>query len=1015
MPASEKASTDLQSQSVVRTDSATRFSSTWPIRLLLVLVLLYVCGLLFKWDSPPEQAAASQLLAQARVALAQQDFRLAGKLSQDVPRDHLDWTASRLVAGEAASRLGEFEQAIEFYRSVPLASDPDTLLARYSLAEIYRHLGELSNAMTAYESVLTMDPLHWQSHQKLAYLYLLTGQRWESTSHFRFLLTTNTASLQDLIMMGDLERHIEQIDYLEKCVVQAPDDPLAKLGVAAYSSIVDGDPTKARNLLENVIDAHPEIVGAQALLGELYVDGDPETFLNWHEHLPAAADLNPDIWFVRGLWARRENELEIAARCFWETVRIFPEHRRGNYHLGQILVALGRTSGQEFANRSQLYFDFTKLLDDVLQTQGQQPEFMRQACELLLKCGRRLEVRSWAMLSRNQFPGAIWPDQYLQQVQSEIAPDSPRTIDSANLALRYDLSSLPSYQQLFRERPEHDLQPNDSQHVAEIKFSSVDHHGIQAIYHNGADPQTQGARMFEQTGGGVGVIDFDLDRWPDLYFTQGGEWGSNSPVPPSEVDEFDRLYRNTGSEFLDVTPAAKLTDRGFGQGPTVGDIENDGFPDLYVANIGRNQLYSNNGDGTFSDITESAGLNTSNWTVSTVLVDLNDDGLPDIFDVNYLQGENVFTLICEGHGCSPAVFQGCPDDVWLNNGNGTFRHTANATPREDAKGLGVVAARIGSDKRISLFIANDQVPNFFLRSEPGDDSNRFQMKNDAFFSGLGYNESGLAMACMGIAADDADGDQRLDFFVTNFKDEANTLYLQDSDGLFVDATNVAGLKAMSWSYVGWGTQFLDADLDGHSDLVIVNGHVDDYRDEGGEFEMLPQFCRNIGNGQFTELPAREVGKFFEKKILGRGLAKLDWNRDGRPDFVVSNIGSQASLVTNESAVGHFFNLKLHAVHTARDALGVSVTVAAGNQRWTKQLVAGDGYQASNERVLQFGLGRETAVDSVSFVWPSGATTTLKNLPVDITLELVEGAKSGTMWRGTQPASIDIPTDGLQKP
>jgi hypothetical protein len=421
-----------------------------------------------------------------------------------------------------------------------------------------------------------------------------------------------------------------------------------------------------------------------------------------------------------------------------------------------------------------------------------------------------------------------------------------------------------------------------------------------------------------------------------------------------------------------------------------------------VANIGRNRLYLNNGDGTFSDVTEGSGITGDDWTASCLVVDLNADGLPDLFDVNYLAGKNVYTAICSGRACSPAAFDGAPDRLHLNRGDGTFEFVANATPESDAKGLGVVAAHLHDRGRPSLFIANDQVPNFLLRNSASNDAFNLRLQNDGFPSGLAYNEDGLPMACMGIAADDVDGDGRIDFFVTNFKDESNTLYLQDANGLFIDATNAAGLRASSWPFVGWGTQFLDADRDGEVDLVVANGHVDDYRDEGGQYHMRPQFFRNTGDTRFVELSGPEIGSYFQRKYLGRGLARLDWNRDGRMDFVVSNIGAQASLVTNQSmGVGHFLNVRLHATATARDAIGSVVEVVTDKRRWSKQLVAGDGYMASNERVLQFGLGAADSLSELRVSWPSGQTTTIRNIPVDVTIELVEGSSRGTLWRGSE--------------
>ncbi len=377
------------------------------------------------------------------------------------------------------------------------------------------------------------------------------------------------------------------------------------------------------------------------------------------------------------------------------------------------------------------------------------------------------------------------------------------------------------------------------------------------------------------------MLDLDHDGWPDLYFTQGGKWPTGDLKPSPSPEYVNRVFRNLdGARFVDVTLHAGLGDEGFGQGCAVNDFDNDGFQDVYVANIGRNRLYRNNGDGTFSDVTTASGIDTQEWTTSCVIVDLNADGFPDLFDVNYLTGPDIYTAICDGFACSPKSFEGVPDRAWLSHGDGTFNALPDATPKQDAKGLGVVAVDLYERGRPCLFIANDQVPNFLLRNLPSETSDNVKFVEEGFLSGLAFDENGLPMACMGIAADDVNGDGRTDFFVTNFKDEYNTLYLQDAVGLFVDGTSAAGLKAPSLPFVGWGTQFLDADLDGAPDIVLTNGHVDDYRRTGGKYHMRPQVFRNIGGGRFEELFAPAAGTYFAKEYVGRGSgsARLEQGR-----------------------------------------------------------------------------------------------------------------------------------------
>jgi hypothetical protein len=244
---------------------------------------------------------------------------------------------------------------------------------------------------------------------------------------------------------------------------------------------------------------------------------------------------------------------------------------------------------------------------------------------------------------------------------------------------------------------------------------------------------------------------------------------------------------------------------------------------------------------------------------------------------------------------------------------------------------------------------------------------------------------------MGIAAGDADANGLVDLFVTNFADESDTLYLQQPGGLFIDMTRQAGLRSPSLFPLGFGTQFLDGDLDGLPDLVVSNGHVDDLRDVGQPYEMSPQYYRNVGGGRFEELEASSLGPFFEGKYLGRGLARLDWNRDGKEDFAVSHIGSPAALVVNRTeGAGHFVALQFRGVVSDRDAIGTTVRVTAAGQTRMLQLTAGDGYQASNQRRLVCGLGGAPLVEKLDVRWPSGILQSFTDLPADADFLLIEG-------------------------
>lgn len=988
-----------------------RFAGLNRPRRQVALVLLggaVAAGLVFwlafrlSWE-----VAGAVKLRQARDALSRNDFSVAEHVASEVSPSDPAWLESRLLAGEAAIQLRHHATAIEYLQAVPRNGSSLSRQSVFLLGEAFRDTGRLTEAEEAYRWVLQHEPDDPATHERLAFLLGVTGRRHESRDHFLALIRSGRATLQMLAVLGDLERPVEQAEYLQRSAGSHPEDVLVRLGLAAQA-LHDGRTVDARGILEAVVVQSPHLIGAQALLGELLLD-EQEASQRWSSQLPSGADSHPEIWFIRGLQSKQSAQLQTAARCFWQALKLAPAHRRATYQLGQVLNALEEPSADEFAQRAVLLFELTHAIDQALQSHGSSEQAMRRVIDLLQKTGRILEAAAWTVQAGRNLPNAYWPPQTLARLQKQITPESPQVLNHFNLALRHDFTRFPTWDESPVAQSPGTIQEPPAQSRARIEFESETDSGIDFVYENGADPDTPGARVFEQNGGGVAVLDLDMDDSPDLFFSQGTRWrtGAYHPdLPPAAVD---CLYRNRdGVAFTDITAAARLVDRSFGQGCTAADFDEDGFVDLYVAAIGRNQLFRNNGDGTFTDVSRGCGLTFEDWTASVVIADLNEDGIPDIFDVTYLMGAEVYRAICDGFACSPKVFEGAPDRLLIGCGDGRFEDGSEALPElTGSKGLGVVAAAPNGQGRLCLFVANDQVPNFLLRNTAAGPPFNIRLQDEGFLSGVAFNADGLAMASMGVAADDANGDGRLDLLVTTFKDEPFMLFQQDASGLFADVTGSSGLKTAGLPFVGWGAQFLDADLDGHPDLVVVNGHVDDYRRKGGEYHMPPQFFHNTGRGKFVEAGDDSVGVFFSEKRLGRGLARIDWNRDGRMDFVASHIGHPASLVTNRTMNhGRFLNVTLHATKTARDAIGSVVTVSHHDRTWSKQLVAGDGYMASNQRMLSFGTGPVDRVD-IRVRWPSGRTALVRDVATDAGLILVEDAMTGTVRYGEQWSVLPV--------
>ena len=899
--------------------------------------------------------------------------------------------AARMAVGSDALRAGDFAKASAAFRDAAdlAAATTDAADAWFYAGEALRGEGRLQDALEAYRKSAA-GGVDLELHERFAFILTTTGFGQRAAPHLEALVRGGQAGLQELALFADLQRPVDRREYLAECAAAAPEDPYPEYGLIAHD-FWDGRTDGLVGRLRSLVKRHPDLSAPQSLLGEILAEGPPAEFAAWDAALPPGAERWPGVWLARGLFAKRQGEPAAASECFLKSARGSHGNRRAVYQLSQTLTALGHPRAAEAAARADELMKLTALLDEALESEGRHEPALRDVAASLLRLGRVWEACGWGYVARQRFPAAKWPGTLFERYGQQLTDSFPMQRPEEDVVARVELPRGEPFNDVLARLGAVPAERTAGPGEGTFRFEAVD--SLDFTHVNGADPSTEGPRMFEQNGGGVGVLDFDGDGRPDVLMTQGLEWAGGASEPTPSATLRDRLYRGRGADgFQDVTEQALPADGGYGQGPAAGDFDGDGFADLYVANFGVNQLLRNLGDGTFEDVSAEAGLSESAWTASAAMADLDGDGVCDLMDANYLAGDAVYTAICDGRACSPSVFSGADNRLLRGDGSGGLRPVLAGGGVADSKSLGLVAVPSGGE--LAVFVSNDQTRNFLYRAAPPGDA---EPPEDALMTGLAYNVDGLPMACMGIAAGDADGDGRLDLFVTNFSEEDNTLYRQDAGGLFSDATKTAGLAGVSWPYVGWGTQFLDADLDGWQDLVLVNGNVDDDTVDGGEFTMRPQAFRNEG-GRFREL-AEEAGDFFGGKRLGRGLARLDWDGDGRPEFIVSNMLERASVLRNVTpSAGNFLAVRLRATGSPRDAVGATLTAEAGGRSLTRWLTAGDGFQASNERVVRFGLGEADAVDELRVEWPSGRTQTLRGVPAGVTLELVEGSARATVWR-----------------
>lgn len=918
-------------------------------------------------------------LRRARRFLAARDYSQAEALALDVAKGPGADPQAWMIAGQAAAGAGRWSESLQHYAEVNAGTVEQRASAAYGRGEACVQLARYSRAEQEFQAALQNDPKLDLARRRLADLLVFTGRKYRAAPLMEQLISTDVGTLEDLFHLGDLDHLVSRPASVFAAVSESDADPVLVMG-AAFQALVDGRPEEARKLFERTLTALPNDVDALAGLGAALNSVAPDQLPAWRARLSKEAREDPGILVVLGHSAEHEQRPEVACRWYALVVTKRPTSRIAWHRLGISLSRLGRSTDAQMAlERGQRLHQLGIWLNDLF-GHRQELGLVRTVADEMVKLGRHAEATGWARHALTILPNQDWA----RQILIRVSPTAP----SAGDVIAEELLS-----RLLRELPadtvagvDHAKDPRpetaeSSDGVSRrIRFRDVaDSTRLEFVYRAARD-QAPGSRIIETTGGGVGVLDYDGDGWPDLYFTQGSR---TFPLPADNPDR-DRLFLNQrGESWRDVSIAAGIHDAQFGQGVAVGDFNNDGFPDLYVANYGVNGLYQNQGDGTFEDVTPTNLGQQTAWTSSCVIADLNGDGWPDLFDVTYCRGSDVETKLCDNGGvprsCSPRVFGAEQDRMWLNTGDGGWDPVEEGLDLPDGLGLGVLAFRPSPDVPLSLFIANDEVPNFWLVNNAAKQGGKPRWEDRALTGGLAVEADGQAQACMGVACDDANGDGLPDLFVTNFYQESNTLYLAANGNLFEDRTQAAGLRQPSWNMLGFGTQFIDADLDGWPDLLVANGHIDDLSSSGIPFEM-PLQCFQNRDGVFRQLTVTEAGDCFARRALGRGMARLDWNRDGLEEAVIVNQESAAVLLTNVSeSAGRPLVLQFRATVGARDAIGTIVRAHVGSRVLTRQLTAGDGFQASNERHLVIGVGDAETVDAVEIYWPDGSTQEIKSL------------------------------------
>ena len=926
-----------------------------------------------------ERWRCAGVLAEARTAVRSGRFAAALASLSTLPtgmdgRDEVDY-----LMGVGASALGRPEDALGAWGRVP---DGSTFAARAAVQRV-----RVGLPLGRFSTVETLAPafddpkLGPEARQNAAFILKVEGRAREARKLFQDGWHAMPNAVGALLEIWRLDHQPLAAEVsrgeLERAAAKAPDDDRVWLGRANLATW-EGKHEEAAKWLRACLARRPDDPAVwRAKLFHAQTLGDSAGVWEALERLKAS-DLEADeIPSLRAWLAARDGRSDLERQALLERVALRPEDLAAQDRLAELATepaeAVRRRAARAEVVKTSARCSELLFGDDPLSHAAE----IARLCEAL---GRPFDARAWWTLRARSDPGD--PDARAGVARLDAASKIPKEPPSrATLSERFaDLKTVSSTPR-----------PADTPREAPRFVDGAGAAGLSFTYNPGPGPRTPPMMM----GGGVGLLDYDGDGRLDVYLVQGGAFPPPGGVPP----QGDRLFRNRGDgTFEDATARAGLAGfpGGYGYGVTVGDVDRDGLPDLFVTRWRSYALYRNKGGGAFEDVTDAWGLGGArDWPTSAAFADLDGDGDLDLYVCHYLAFDPADPSASSRMPglpptmYSPLMYEALPDHLFRNDG-GRFTDVsaASGVSDKDGRGLGVVACDFDADGRVDLFVANDLTGNFLYRNLGG-----LKFEECAHAAGVAAGTLGGFQAGMGVACGDLDGDGKPDLVVTNFYGEGTSLFHNLGAGLFADHSARAGLTAVSRYRLGFGVAVFDADDDGLPDLATANGHVVDTRPTV-PFAMPAQLLAGIGGGRLADVTDR-AGDLWGKPRVARGLAVGDLDDDGRLDAVIVAQGSPVVIAMNTSTRRHFVSIRLEGRTSNRDAVGARVTVKAGGRAQTAWRTGGGSYLSASEPRLHFGLGDASLVDSLEIGWPSGRVDLFQGLAVDTHYRLSEGAERPT--------------------
>ncbi len=925
-------------------------------------------------QTPPveEREDAAALLNAGKLSEAEQAVRRA--LLADPTDDALILTAGRIEAAK-----GNHEAAAERVASISLKSPLGSDALEFRLQQLVAS-GAVEESVAVVLAAIEELPER-SSWRHLAWSLLnRVGRREEASRQAEYLCRLGQVTETELL---SLVRRTESFPPQLKAN-QSPEKFFEPgMGLARWH-FTQLEYRAALQLLQPQVDDGFDSAAANAFYGRLLAETQRfEEIPAWHADCDANVRSLGDYWAALGTYLFDQREYEASARALLEAVYLNPTDRISIQRLSKVFAAMGRRDDEEQFRHRGIQLATLERHSEALMLSSDDLNARQALTRAVLELGRPFEALAWTLTMLP--PNAIAPrNRVVQQRMALLKDPEVRTMASESSLIgidreQFDMqSALALLNRDSANGPARGKSLLPDEPLAQPELVDVAKSvGLQFQWYPDLELDVSSIPIHESVGGGIAVIDFDLDGWPDVYLAQG----SGEP-PSAQCTRSNVLFRNDKVKhpdadhhqvrFADVTAASLTEDTNYGSGLTSGDVNQDGFPDLFLGSLGHNRLMINNGDGTFRDATESLGRCEDRFTSSLAIGDVNGDGLPDLFEAAYIEMEGAFKLPdidTDGREKQPSpLAHFAQSDRWFKNqGDGRFEvHEIDRSIAKPGTSLGLMVTDFDGDGKNEVFVGNDVRPNHFLLQQADG-----ELVNAADIKGVANGYSGNATGCMGITHGDFNHDGRIDLHITNFSEESANLYVQVGTGEFTDLAVRYGVDQISLPFVGFGTKAVDVDRNGWLDLLVTNGHIFDMRFVGEAFQMPPQFLAGK-NLRFEETAVSDSSGYWDGAYLGRTMANIDFNRDGAVDFLIGHLDHPLALLENRTVTaGRSIQFELLGTHSERDAIGARVVVRADGHSYSNWVTAGDGYFCNDEAVLDFGLGTIRTIEDVQIFWPSG--------------------------------------------